>query len=129
VAEQDGSSLTGGTDSGSFDGSQYVDGFSVSWVRVSLALAGSLALGWTYGVLEVLTSAGGEVQGLIDGVRESIESLIGTVFDTPATVVEESWTTAAEFVTGYGVTGYVMGILIVMVTLWAFSEGVSRVGS
>jgi len=128
VAEQDAGEF-GGSGGGSVDGSEFVDGWSVAWVRVGMTIAGSVILGWALGVIEVITSTASAVEGLINGARDGIVSLIGLAFNVPSTAATDAWRSAGEFVSSFGVVGYLLAMLVVMATLWTFSKGVGYVGT
>jgi len=129
VAEQDAGEFGGSSSGSSVDGSEFVDGFSVQWVRVGMTIAASVLLGWALGVIEVITSTASAIQGLIDGARDGVVSLIGVAFDVPADAATDAWRSAGEFISGFGILGYVLAMLVMMATLWTFSKGVGYVGS
>lgn len=97
-------------------GEDYVDG-GIQWGRLVQHSVGSIILSWVFLAGDWIGFVGGAVSTAIGSLGTWLEELIYQIVTLPSDGMVASWQTAAEFIGSFGLAGYVVAVILVVLTL------------
>lgn len=104
------------------------DGISIRWGAVWSTILGASILAYFRGAVNAFLSLADIPIALLSFLANYYGQQVELVFGLLPTVVRTSFAGAIPFVSGAGLFGYVVAILIVLATTYSIAEVVSRVG-
>jgi hypothetical protein len=103
-------------------------GVTVFWGKLGRTIIGSIVLAvWSMMSLAWL-EVGRAVSDLLEGPQEFGVEVVQLLVDTPAAIVEGSYTELISAAGGAGIAGFAFSVIVVVVLLWIVAKGGGALG-
>lgn len=106
---------------------RFLDGYTIRWDRVGLAVVGAGIYAYLQGAAAVLLSLADLPIALLSGLANFLGTLVETAVALPAVIITRGWQAAAQVVLDAGIAGFLVAISIVLVTLYVVALVVNEV--
>jgi len=99
------------------DGEDYVNDGWLQWRSLVYDSAAAIVLSWIFLAADWVGFVLGAVETAISNAGSWLESLIYETVTLPSEGMIEAWQTAAEFIGNFGIAGYVLAVVLAVVTI------------
>ncbi|GGN92271.1 hypothetical protein [Haloarcula pellucida] len=108
--------------------SDFVANSSIRWGRLATVLFGASIFAYFEGFVAAFLSLVDIPLSLLAGYADFLGRAVSIAYGLPSIIIEQGFAAAVPFVLDAGFAGYLVALVIVLVTLFPIAWVVSRVG-